>query len=180
MLVVTHLLVAVTALILGLRFNGFVLGLLIVLMTTRIFVIAIWNGGKPALWHCNCWRCLHSFRSVTSLAAWSVHKSPREQSRLRVGCKVDLCTDYPSARRYAEPSSSRNQRSQEIGAARTVGQPPEHFDADPDMVKLCKQFADYDASIKPNKLFERKVAQCILVLSNDADDITLANKVLTG
>ena len=49
MLAVTHLLVAVTALILGLRFNGFVLGLLIVLMTTRIFVIAIWNGGKPSV-----------------------------------------------------------------------------------------------------------------------------------
>jgi len=48
------------------------------------------------------------------------------------------------------------------------------------MVKLCKQFAAYDASIKPNKLFERKVAQCILALSNDADDIGLANKVLTG
>ena len=60
-----------------------------------------------------------------------------------------------------------------------LGQPPEHFDADPDMVKLCKQFADYDASIQPNKLFERKVAQCILALSNDADDITLANEVLT-
>src|SRR5215471_14048099 len=45
----SHLLVAVTALILGLRFNGFVLGLLIVMMTTRIFVIAIWNGGKPGV-----------------------------------------------------------------------------------------------------------------------------------
>ena len=49
MLAVTYLLVAVTAVILGLRFNGFVLGLLIVLMTTRIFVIAIWNGGKPGV-----------------------------------------------------------------------------------------------------------------------------------
>ena len=58
-----------------------------------------------------------------------------------------------------------------------LGQPPEH--SDDDMVKLCKQFADYDASIQPNKLFERKVAQCILALSNDADDITLANEVLT-
>ena len=49
MLAITVLLVAVTALILGLRFSGFVLGLLILLVTTSILVIAIWNGGKPGV-----------------------------------------------------------------------------------------------------------------------------------
>jgi hypothetical protein len=49
MLAITVLLVAVTALILGLRFCGFVLGLLILLATTSILVIAIWNGGKPGV-----------------------------------------------------------------------------------------------------------------------------------
>jgi hypothetical protein len=49
MLAVMLVLVAVTALILGLRFNGFVLGVLILLATTSIFVIAIWNGGRPGL-----------------------------------------------------------------------------------------------------------------------------------
>ena len=49
MLAVTLLLVAVTALILGLRFNGFVLGLLILLATTSISEIAIGNGGKPGV-----------------------------------------------------------------------------------------------------------------------------------
>ena len=49
MLAITVLLVAVTALILGLRFSGFVLGLLILLATTSILVIAIWNGGKPGV-----------------------------------------------------------------------------------------------------------------------------------
>jgi hypothetical protein len=49
MLAITVLLVAVTALLLGLRFSGFVLGLLILLVTTSILVIAIWNGGKPGV-----------------------------------------------------------------------------------------------------------------------------------
>ena len=49
MLAVTLVLVAVTALILGLRFNGLVLGLLILLATTSIFAVAIWNGGKPGV-----------------------------------------------------------------------------------------------------------------------------------
>ena len=49
MLAVTLLLVAVTALILGLRLNGFVLGLLILLATTSISEIAIGNGGKPGV-----------------------------------------------------------------------------------------------------------------------------------
>jgi hypothetical protein len=38
------------------------------LATTSILVIAIWNGGNQALLHCNCWRCLHPLKSVTSVA----------------------------------------------------------------------------------------------------------------
>jgi len=118
---------------------------------------------------------------------------------------------------YADLTVIRKIRNAFAHPQAKLGQPPEHFDDDPDMVKLCKQFADYDASIKPNKLFERKVAPAvnikrvntvpsprradrhapgymaaymrqwrakrqgaILALSNDADDISLANKVLTG
>ena len=78
---------------------------------------------------------------------------------------------------YADLTVIRKIRNAFAHPQAKLGQPPEHFDDD--MVKLCKQFADYDASIQPNKVFERKVAQCILALSNDADDITLANEVLT-
>src|SRR5262249_23169271 len=48
MLAITVLLVGVTALILGLRFSGLVLELMILLATTSILVIAIWIG-KPGV-----------------------------------------------------------------------------------------------------------------------------------
>jgi hypothetical protein len=46
MFVIT-ILVAATGLALGLRFNVFVLGLLLLLATTSIFTIGIWSGGSP-------------------------------------------------------------------------------------------------------------------------------------
>ena len=46
MLAITVLLAA-TGLALGLRFNVFVLALLLLLATTSIFAIGIWSGGNP-------------------------------------------------------------------------------------------------------------------------------------
>ena len=40
------ILVAATGLVLGLRFNAFVLGLLLLLGVTSIFTIGIWSGGN--------------------------------------------------------------------------------------------------------------------------------------
>jgi hypothetical protein len=40
------ILVAATGLVLGLRFNAFVLGLLLLLGITSIFTIGIWSGGN--------------------------------------------------------------------------------------------------------------------------------------
>ena len=45
MLAIT-ILVAATGLVLGLRFNAFVLGLLLLLGITSIFTIGIWSGGN--------------------------------------------------------------------------------------------------------------------------------------
>ncbi len=48
MLAIT-ILVAATGLALGLRFNVFVLGLLLLLATTSIFPIGIWSGGNAGV-----------------------------------------------------------------------------------------------------------------------------------
>jgi hypothetical protein len=48
MLTIT-ILIAATGLALGLRFNVFVLGLLLLLAITSIFAIGIWSGGNPGV-----------------------------------------------------------------------------------------------------------------------------------
>jgi hypothetical protein len=46
------------------------------------------------------------------------------------------------------------------------------------MIMLCKRFGGYDPSISPNKLFGKKVAECLLALSDDPNDIALAKQEL--
>lgn len=103
MLAIT-ILIAATGLVLGLRFNVFVLGLLLLLGITSIFTIGSWSGDNLGV------AALHLLAMLASLqisyligfliAAQVTARAEPTSSRMQ--CRS--LRSYRSARRYAEPS----------------------------------------------------------------------------
>jgi hypothetical protein len=102
MLAIMVLLVAVTALILGLRFSGFVLGLLILLVTTSILVIAIWNGGKPGVVALQLLAMLASVQISYLIGCLIGAQITARAKPTKSG--QSICTSKPPQRRMAEAS----------------------------------------------------------------------------
>jgi hypothetical protein len=102
MLAVT-ILVAATGLVLGLRFNVFVLALMLLLATTSIFAIGIWGGGNPLVVALNLLATLASVQ-ISYLIGCLIAAQFPTRAKPRAGRRRDTCEDYLRARRCADHS----------------------------------------------------------------------------
>jgi hypothetical protein len=92
------ILVAATGLVLGLHFNPFVLGLLLLLGVASFLTIGIWSDGNLGVVALHLLAMLTSVQISYLIGFLIAAQITARTRRLRVRCKVDLCADSPARR----------------------------------------------------------------------------------